>query len=94
MSNLSIDLATELKIESGGNVGHIEEVNLDDKIQAKDIMIDSRSSKIVDKEESAKIVINYKRHLTATKGWMRLTRKLKRNLSRSRMDVLFSFSSQ
>ena len=76
MSNLNIDLATDLKIESGGNAGHIEEVNLDYKIRAKDIMIDSGSSKIDDKEESAKTVINYKKHPMATKGWMRLTRNI------------------
>ena len=76
MSNLNIDLATDLKIESGGNAGHIEEVNLDYKIRAKDIMIDSGSSKIDDKEESAKTVINYKKYPTTTKGWMRLTRNI------------------
>ena len=57
MSNLSIDLATELKIESGGNVGHIEEVNLDDNIQAKDIMIDSGSSKIASNMASMKTLM-------------------------------------
>ena len=67
MTNLNIDMATDLKIENGGDVGHIEKENLDDKIQAKDIIIDSGSSKVADKEEIAKTVINYKKALLGEK---------------------------
>ena len=57
MSNLNIDLLADLKIESGGNAEHIEEMNLDDNIQAKNIMIDSGSSKIASNMAAMKTLL-------------------------------------